>query len=272
MRRAVFAVGHTATSDRAVLLAAVMACGSTAALSHLHAAWIRRFFPPWNEIPLAPTHITVPPHSGKGRFRDVILHRATLPPADVTVHEAIPTTAPARTILDCATLLEPRSLERLVDQAITNHAVDVAALMNALAEHPHRRGTATVRHLLEAAERFDTVSQSEMEEAFVGLVRQAGLPTPSLNYRLADMKIDAAWPDERVAVELDGYTWHRTRYRQEADRTREAKLRRLGWVPVRYSSRQVFDAPVAVAADLAAVLAGRRGLDSKPPFRGGVTG
>lgn len=72
------------------------------------------------------------------------------------------------------------------------------------------------------------------------------------------MKIDAVWRDERVAVELDGYWWHRTRFRQESDRDREVRLRRLRWLPVRYSARQVFDEPLLVIADLAAVLAGRR--------------
>jgi very-short-patch-repair endonuclease len=61
-----------------------------------------------------------------------------------------------------------------------------------------------------------------------------------------------------VAVELDGYRWHRTGYRQDADRRREVRLRQLGWLPVRYSAAQIFDTPLAVVADVASVLAARR--------------
>jgi Transcriptional regulator, AbiEi antitoxin len=63
----VYAVGHPAISPSAQLLGAVMACGDTAVLSHVHAAHLWRLLPPWIEVELAPTHVTVPPACGRGR-------------------------------------------------------------------------------------------------------------------------------------------------------------------------------------------------------------
>lgn len=254
----VYAVGHDAICDAGRLLAAVMACGNEAALSHVHAAVVWRLLPPWVETSLIPTHVTVPPGSGKGRRPRILIHRSRLPRTEVEVEDAIPITSVARTVLDLAEVRGTRELERLVDQAITNGQVTVAKLHAVTASHPGRHGAAAVRRLLATAERFDSLTQSELEEAFAGLVRAGGLGSPALNRLIDGMKIDAIWRAERVAVELDGYRWHRTRHRQEADRDREARLRRLGWFPVRYSARQVFDQPLIVIADLAAVLAGSR--------------
>ena len=135
--------------------------------------------------------------------------------------------------------------------------MNVAELTDIAAAHPGRRGAARLRRLIATAERFDSLTDSELEEAFVALARSAGLPTPALNQRIAGMRVDAVFRAQRVAVELDGYRWHRSRYRQESDRRREARLRQLGWAPVRYSASQVFDDPLVVVADLGSILATR---------------
>ena len=254
----VFAVGHRALSDAAHLLGAVMACGREAALSHVHAVWGWRLLPPWVEVELTPTHVTVPRGSGRGRRPQIIVHRAALPADEVRVRDGIPICSVARTILDCADTAPFRELERLVDQAITDERVTRLELAAVAGSHPTRRGALAIRGLLAAAERFESLTDSELEEEFVRVVRRAGLPRPALGQRVEGMKIDAIWRAERVAVELDGYRWHRTGYRQDADRRREAQLRQLGWLAVRYSPPQVFDAPLAVVADLASVLGARR--------------
>ena len=115
-----------------------------------------------------------------------------------------------------------------------------------------------MRRLFATDRRFDSLTDSELEEEFIRIVRSAGLPVPALGQRIEGMKVDAIWRAERVVAELDGYRWHRTGYRQDRDRRREARLRQLGWLPVRYSAAQVFDSPLAVVADLVAVLIARR--------------
>ena len=119
----VFAVGHRALSDRAHLLAAVMACGSGAALSHIHAALLWDLLPPWREVELTPTHVTVPRGSGRGRRPEIVIHRAALPATELRALDRIPICSAARTVLDCAEASSARDFERLVDQAITGDRV-----------------------------------------------------------------------------------------------------------------------------------------------------
>ena len=167
-------------------------------------------------------------------------------------------TSPSRTLVDLAGEVAPRTVERALDQALTDRVVTATGLHSALDRAGSSRGTKSLRLLLTAAERFETVTQSELEEAFLRLVRSAALPTPAMNVPLLGRTVDAVWSAERVAVELDGFRWHRTRRRMESGLSEAADLRRAGWVPIRYSARQVFDEPLVVVADLAPMLVRRR--------------
>lgn len=254
----VYAVGHTAFTEEARLLAPVMACGPHALLGHAHAAHLWALLPAWVEIDLATINVVVPPDCGRGRRRGIAVHRIAIDPRDRTSHKGIPVTTPARTILDLGAQTDLRGVERAIDQAITDRRTTPRELRDLLSRSPGSPGAAKLRSLLDGAERFDTLTRSQLEEAFLRLVRESRLPDPSLNARIEGLRVDAVWRRERVAVELDGYRWHRTRTRIESDRERELRLRQAGWTPVRYSARQVLDEPLVVLADLAAVLAGRR--------------
>lgn len=245
-------------SQEGELLAAVMTCGAEAALSHDHATYLWGMLPPWAEVDLSTIHVTVPPSSGRGRRRGIIVHRSPLSKDERILHGAIPVTTPARTLVDYAARAELRALERAVDQSVTDGIVTSGKLRDAAMRHGRRPGGAAMRGLLGAAERYDSLTRSELEEAFLELVRSAGLPAPELNRRIERLRVDAVWRRERVAVELDGYRWHRTRARVEADRHRELILRKAGWFPLRYSARQVFEEGPAVLVDVATVLARRR--------------
>jgi very-short-patch-repair endonuclease len=251
----VYAVGHETITLEGRLLAAVMACGSDAVLSHEQAGLMWGMFPPWVEIDLEPVNVTVPRRSRRGRRPGIAVHRAALDRDERTVHRGIPISSPGRTLADLAPRLTPRELESCVDRAITENLVTPSTVRRAATR---RRNAVALRALLQAAERFDSVTESALEEAFLRLVREAGLPRPTLNAPIAGMRVDAIWHGERVAVELDGYRWHRTRSRQESDRRREARLRRDGWMPLRYSARQLLDEPLAVVADVTRALAQRR--------------
>lgn len=250
----VYAVGHGAIRFEAHLLGAVMACGNDAVLSHKQAGLMWGMFPPWAEVELEPVNVTVPRGSRRGRRPGIAVHRAALDRDERTIHRGIPISSPGRTLADLGHHLTARELESCVDRAITENLVTPSTLRTAATR---RRHAVALRGLLQAAERFDSVTESELEEAFLRLVREAGLPRPTLNASVAGMRVDAIWHGERVAVELDGYRWHRTRTRQESDRKREARLRRDGWMPLRYSARQVFDEPLAVVSDITRVLAER---------------
>lgn len=258
----VFAVGHADDTSEGQMLAAVMACGHEAVLSHLHAAHLWDILPPWVEVDLSAIHVTVPPGCRRGRRPGIVVHRAELGEQDRSRRRDIPITSPAHTLLDLGSIVQVRDLERAVDQVLTDELAAPDALWSVVAMHPRRRGARALRSLLEATERFDRLTRSQLEEALLALIRQAQLPEPQLNMRLAGYRIDAAWPHERVAVEVDGYRWHRTRRRLESDRRREAAIRRAGWMPLRYSARQVLDEGLAVLADLSRALAERRGMNA----------
>lgn len=253
----VYAVGHLHLSPDALMMAAVMACGSDAALSHEHATALWGLTPPWAEIDWTEIAVSVPRGTARGRRPGIRVHRVQLMPAELTTRRLIPVTSAARTLADFGARVELRELERAVDQAVSERLVTLVQLRSATEARPTAPGPACLRGLLATAERFDSVTDSMLEEEFVGIVRCGGLPMPALNQRIEGMRVDAVWRPQRVVVELDGYTWHRTRGRQENDRMREAKLRRAGWWPVRYSKRQVFDEPLVVVSDLATVLAAR---------------
>lgn len=170
----------------------------------------------------------------------------------------IPVTAPARTILDLAAH-DAQAGERAVDRALAEEKTTIDALRACACARRGTRGARALGSVLDAAERFDGITRSELEEAFAALASAAGLGDPKRSELVCGVRVDAVWPDERVAVELDGCRWHRTRARTESDRDRELRLRAAGWLVLRYSARRVFEEPMLVVADLARALAARRG-------------
>lgn len=248
---AVYAVGHEALSEEGRMLCAVMACGPRSWLSHTHAAKLWGVLAPWQEPDRKAVHVTVVTGSGRGRRRAVHRHRSRS--VEGTTHRAIPVTRPARTVLDVAAIAGHRIAEDTVDRALNAELTTVAQLRNIVDAHRGSRGAGRLRRVLDENERYD-VSDSALELKFLELVLAADLPRPRRNARIAGLRVDAVWEPERVAVELDGYRWHRTRSRSEADRQRDLRLRALGYLVLRYSARQVFEEPLMVIGDLAGAL------------------
>jgi very-short-patch-repair endonuclease len=254
----VFAVGHTALTVHGRLLAAVMACGPEGLLSHTHAAHLWDAMPPWIEIDLSAINVTVPAESRRGRRPGIAVHRAQLGDGERADHHGIPVTSPGRTLLDLGSVTSLWLLERALNQVVADGIATPAEVRRTADRYPRRPGTRALRTVLDAAERYDGVTRSALEERFLDVVRRSGLPAPVVNARIGLLTVDAVWRSERVAVELDGYRWHRTRGRVESDRARETKLRGAGFTVLRYSARQVFDEPLVVLTDLVSVLTERR--------------
>ncbi len=247
--RGVYLVGPVAP-PLAHQMAAVLACGERSYLSHgsaSHVQWATPYMP----NPRTP-HVTVVERDA--RPRRIRVHRvASLHPSETTTYQRIPITTPARTLLDLAPSLTPRQLERSLAEAFRRRIVRPAALEALIARHPGRPGTPALRRLLDSDPAF---TRSELEERFLALVREAGLPEPEVNAELGPYEIDFLWRDERLAVELDGWSFHSDRLAFEDDRRRDADLVARGYRVVRITWRQIRDEPVAVAARLAAALAG----------------
>ena len=237
LHRGVYAVGHPVLGAHGRWIAAVLAAGPGAALSHASAAAL------WELRATAQTRIdvSVPTPGGRARRPGARIHRArTLQLADVTTHRGVPTTTPTRTIRDLAPSLTSRARERLLDQAHVSGLLDLPALDALDPRHRHTPGT--------------TLTKSALEERMLALCRQHGLPTPRVNAAAADLEVDFLFPAQRLAIETDSWTFHRTRAAFERDRERDAILARAGFRVLRFTHRQVAGDPKTVAATVAAAL------------------
>jgi predicted transcriptional regulator of viral defense system len=261
VRPQVYAVGHLALTPAAEVLAAVLSLGDEAAASHGSAALAHGLLAPW-QLPdtVLPVHVTVPRGVRRGPRRDVVLHTLRLEAADVQHVGPLRLTTVERTLIDLGTTADLRRVERATDQALVDGRTTSSALRGALERAGGRPGVATLRTVVDAAERYAGLTRSELEAELRRLVAAAGLGQLWCNARVRGVggRLDAFFPDGRVAVEVDGWAWHRTGLRQHLDRTKELQARRAGILLVRYSARQVFEQPLLVVGDLGLTLAARR--------------
>jgi hypothetical protein len=251
VHRGVYAVGHRVLGTHGRWMAAVLAGGPDAALSHAAAAAL------WELRPSAATIIDVTvPHTTGARSRPGLrIHRARRLPEHVATHVGIPVTTPARTILDLAAMLPRRPLERVLDQAENARLTDVASLVALARAH---RGHHGASRLIEALDRHTpgtTLTRSELEERFLALCDANGLPRPLVNHVVEGRERDFVFAAERLVVETDGWQHHQGRGAFEEDRRRDAVLLRAGYRTLRVTHRQLTSDGDDVAATLRAVLA-----------------
>lgn len=102
-------------------------------------------------------------------------------------------------------------------------------------------------------------TRSELERLFLRLCRLHRVPVPEVNVRVGPFLVDFLWRDRRLVVETDGYRYHRGWHAFEDDRTRDLRLRILGYEVIRLSFRQVVDEPERVAAVLKGALSANAG-------------
>ena len=101
-------------------------------------------------------------------------------------------------------------------------------------------------------------TRSEFERRFARLCRDAGIPPPAMNIWIGDQEVDAVWEDEKVAVQLDSYEFHRTRAAFERDRRRDAALQVAGYRVLHVTYRWLEDDPAAVVAAVRSLLSSRK--------------
>jgi hypothetical protein len=226
-------------------MAAVLACGDGAVLSHRSAARLHglRSDGYWK------IEVTVPKRSAR-THSGVAVHRSTsLTARDVTGVEHIPATTVARTLLDLAEVITPRQLERAFDQADSLQALDGRALNDQLARNPTRPGAKQVRRVLNEHYIGSTPTENEFEEALLKVTRSLNLPDPRAQYYIDPgdgepmIKADFAWPDRKIVVETDGRKTHGTHQAFETDRRRDQRLTAAGWTVIRTTWRQLTEKP-----------------------------
>lgn len=255
LHRGVYAVPGARLTRHARWLAAVLACGPRAALSHPSAAVLRGLRPGGGGI-----HVSVPRASVRA-LEGVTVHATkTLKAHDVTTVEGIPCTTVARTLVDMGDVTTRREVELAVNEAELLRLFDLTAAEEVLGRAGPRKGAGVLRAVL-ADLAQPTLTNSRLEEAFLALCRRHRLPSPEVNawITLDDgaVKPDFLWRDQRLAIETDGHSVHSTRQSFESDRLRDQRLALAGYLVLRFTWRQVEREPARVASTVRALLATR---------------
>ncbi len=249
--RGVYAVGHAALTLEARQLAAVMACGPDAALSH-RSAGLRL------GIVRTAIRIEVSAPRSRGARKGVTVHRThALAPADRDIRDGIPITSPARTLVDLADVLNERRLADALHQAEVLRIFDLAAITEALERVPGRSGRHRLTQAIAAYQPDPPLLRNEAEKRFLDLVEAHGLPTPHTNVPLGGFELDFYWADARLAVEVDGGAVHHTQRAFQEDRRRDRELAAMHGIQSLRVTWRDLDRPAHLAGQLRQTLARR---------------
>jgi very-short-patch-repair endonuclease len=258
MHRGVYAVGHPHLSRQGRWLAAVLAYGEGALLSHRSAAALWGLAGPRTSI----VDVTAPAgRQGVRRREKIWIHRGRLHLEDRVIRAGIPVTTVARTLFDMAEFVSLKRLESAWEEADRLNFLQLRAVEGVCERGYGRRSLKPIRHLLAEA-RAATITRSPLEDDFAAFCRNCDLPIPAFNTTVVGYEVDALWPQHRLAAELDSWEFHRHRAAFERDRARDAALQAAGYRTIRITHRRLNNEAPALASELRALL---RPNASPPP-------
>lgn len=234
-------------------MAAVLACGEGAVLSHRSAAALWGIRRPGDHT----IEVTVP--SDTRSSRNIRRHMSVLPADEMTIEDGIPVTTVPRTIFGLAAISPADVVEFALEEAEYLRHYDALSLQDLIDRYPGRRGIAKARAALDPRrERPRGRVRSPLEERFVPFLRSHRLPMPRLNAWIdlgeKRFQVDCLWLPQRQIVELDGWEGHGTRTAFRDDRGRDRRLRVANFNVTRLTWSQLDEEPTAIAADLRALL------------------
>ena len=250
LHRGVYAVGHRVLTADGRRMAAVLAAGPAAVLSHRAAAalWGLR----------ASSILEVTARRGQRARTGIPIHRIPIRADEVTTVRGIRVTTVPRTLFDLGAALPMHQVERAINEAEVLRLTDPLSLRDLVARYPRRKGVPVITALLSKLTGGFEITRNDLESLFLDLIEKAALPRPQVNaYLLVAgrwIECDCVWRDRRVIVELDGRAAHDTAAAFEQDRVRDRRLSARGWRLARITWRQLHDEPEAVASDLRAIL------------------
>ena len=218
-------------------MAAVLACGLDAALSHRAAAAHLGLRSSWRDF----REVSAP--RSVQDVRGVIVHRPR-ERAEWTLVRGIPVTTVSRTLVDLADVVTVRALRAVFEQA------EILRLDATPVPIPGRRGHGKLLAVMAQHGREVGMTRSDLEILFRELCREAGLPAPDVNTCIEGMEVDFRWPRIRLAVEADGWETHGTRTAFQRDRRRSAALAVAGWTVLRFTYYDVVHDPGYAVATL----------------------
>jgi len=241
----VYAVGHRKLTPQGHRMAAVLAYGPDAVLSHWSAAAQWGFGQSrWK------TDVTTP--SSRRSRKTIRAHTAHLHPEDRATRDGIPVTSVARTILDLAAQSSEAQITRLIQEADRRERFDLRRLERAIARRPRTKGVVRLTRVL-ATYRGTADTRSKLERDFRALIHRAGLPEPQFNVLVAGLTVDVYWPRWKLVVELDGEPYHNNPFAFESDRIRDATLQKHDIRVLRVTGDRLDNAADAVLADILAL-------------------
>lgn len=229
-------------------MAAVLACGPDAVLSHGSAAALWGF-----GVERGPIDVSVPA-GRRSRMLGIRVHRRTTAVfGDATAHDGIPVTSPVRTLIDQATRLRSMQLERAVNEADKLDRVRADVLAATLEHYRGQPGVAPLRKLLDPL--TFRLSDSELEQLMRPLARSAGLPVPATKAWVNGYEVDFFWPGVGIVIEADGLKYHRTASQQRRGLERDQAHLAAGMWPLRFSHWQIKHEPARVRRVLRSTVA-----------------
>jgi very-short-patch-repair endonuclease/predicted transcriptional regulator of viral defense system len=257
--RGVYAVGHRRLTRHGRWMAAVLAYGCDALLSHLSALALRDLRPDNRAL----VDVTVPRGTVRSRKGIQVHSSIALVVADRSVVDGIPCTSLARSLLDSAPALGVKGIEKVIERAEILRVFDLREFDELLDRAAGHHGAGLVEAVLRDLAEPDW-TESDYEAAVLALVRASGLGEPICQAPMVlggePVRIDFLWPVERVVLEADSYEFHGTRAAFERDRRRDQLLRLAGYEPLRITWRQLTRHPEQVEELLRDRLAAGRAM------------
>jgi very-short-patch-repair endonuclease len=228
--RGVYAVGRRDLTQEGLFMAAVLACGDGAVLSHESAGELWRILPARWRV----REVTVPAHRNPRRCGIRTHRRATI---DATHHKGIPVTSPTQTLLDLALRLNGTQLERALNEAVNRDLIDPEELRARLEKMPPQPGIARLRTMIDR-DTF-TLTDSELEQYLLPIARKAGLPRLQTQAYVNGFRVDFYCPELDMVIEADSLRFHRTPAQQRRDRERDHAHAMAGLIPLRFTHWQI---------------------------------
>jgi hypothetical protein len=251
VHRGVYAVGHCRLTLRGRWMAAVLACGPGAVLSHRAAAALWGIRP----APDGQIDVTIPGRSKHSR-PGIRVHRVrTFDPLDRRILDGIPVTSLARTLLDYAEVSSAQYLRLAIEGAERNGVYNGLEVDELLVRTRGRVAVTAVRQVLAEIKGPAPWTQSEFENAALAVIWAHGIPEPVTNVIVEGELVDLYWRDQRLVVELDGHETHKLRSRFEDDRRKDTKLQLAGLRVMHVTQPRLQDQPEGFVSDLLGLLA-----------------
>jgi very-short-patch-repair endonuclease len=254
LHHGVYSVGRTKLTREGRWMAAVLACGADAVLSHRSAIALWGLRPPHNGA----IDVTDPTRSRTGH-RGIRMHSTRcLDPRDRTIRNGIPVTSVHRSILDVAESAPAQQVRLAIEMADRKELYDGFAMDELLTRARGRKGVKPLKAILKTMQGAATpMTRSELENRLLAGLRERGYPEPQPDVLIEDELVDFVWIEHRLIVEVDGYLWHKTRKDFESNRRRDTKLQLAGYRVMRPTDRRIQYELDAVLDDLGRMLGQR---------------